>query len=132
MRALAHLPMLSGPDAVDALQICFGTGTTAAAFASHPTLRSLTVVDINPDVFELARHFERDHRGVLRDPRGRPRVDDGRRFLASTSARFDVISLEPPPPTADLTKLVARRAPVDDPAQRELGWFLDWRGSGPC
>jgi spermidine synthase len=101
MRALAHLPMLSGPDAVDALQICFGTGTTAAAFASHPTLRSLTVVDINPDVFELARHFERDHRGVLRDPRVRPRVDDGRRFLASTSARFDVISLEPPPPTAD-------------------------------
>lgn len=101
MRALAHLPMLSGGDAVDALQICFGTGTTAAAFASHPTLRSLTVVDINPDVFDLARHFEGAHRGVLRDPRVRTRVDDGRRFLASTAARFDLISLEPPPPTAD-------------------------------
>ena len=34
-------------DARDALLICFGTGTTAASFASHPSLRALTIVDIN-------------------------------------------------------------------------------------
>lgn len=101
MRALAHLPTLHREGAFDALLICFGTGTTAASFASHPTLRALTIVDINRDVFELARHFERSNRGVLRDPRVRAVVDDGRHFLASGTSRFDVISLEPPPPTAD-------------------------------
>ncbi|MEZ4394978.1 MAG: fused MFS/spermidine synthase [Polyangiales bacterium] len=101
MRALAHLPMLHRPEATRALLICFGTGTTAAAFAAHPELRSLTIVDINPDVFELARHFEASNRAVLRDPRVSAVVEDGRHYLATSEARFDVISLEPPPPTAD-------------------------------
>ena len=38
------------PGPSDVLQVCFGTGSTAGSFASYPELRSLTIVDTNPDV----------------------------------------------------------------------------------
>ncbi len=101
MRALAHLPMLARPDARDVLQLCFGTGTTAGAFVTHTALRSLTVVDINPDVFAFAPYFAESNHGVLRDPRVHTVVGDGRRYLTTPGPAYDVLSLEPPPPTAD-------------------------------
>lgn len=101
MRALAHLPMLLRDGATRAVVICFGTGTTAGAFAAHPRLRALTLVDINRDVFSFARHFEGANGAVLRDPRVTRVVEDGRHFLATRAGVYDVISLEPPPPTAE-------------------------------
>jgi len=102
MRALAHLPMLQhSARASRVLEICFGTGTTAGAFTTHDALRALTLVDINRDVFGFARHFGESNLGVARDPRVRRVIEDGRHFLATTGERFDVISLEPPPPTAE-------------------------------
>ena len=103
MRALAHLPMLLHPrdGALDVAEVCFGTGTTAGAFTAHPSLGSLTLVDINRDVFGFARHFGESNRGVLDDPRVRTVVDDGRNHLATQPGAWDVVSLEPPPPTAE-------------------------------
>ncbi len=102
MRALAHLPMLYRAEAPsDVLEVCFGTGTTAGAFLTHDTLRTLTVVDINPDVFALAPHFAESNLGVATHPRTRLLAEDGRHHLATTPDRYDLISLEPPPPTAE-------------------------------
>jgi len=102
MRALAHLPMMYRAEAPsDVLEICFGTGTTAGAFVTHNTLRSLTVVDINPDVFALGPFFAESNHGVVRHPRTRLLAEDGRHHLATTAARYDLVSLEPPPPTAE-------------------------------
>ncbi|MEZ4406379.1 MAG: hypothetical protein R3A52_07890 [Polyangiales bacterium] len=102
IRTLAHLPWLACTVAArDALQVCYGTGTTAGAFASHDDLRALTVVDINRDVFALAPHFTESSRGAWRDPRVTLVVEDGRQHLATTRSRVDVLSLEPPPPTAE-------------------------------
>lgn len=100
MRALAHLPMMLHPAPRDVLQICFGTGTTASSFVQHPELRSLTIADLNSDVFAMAPYFAESNRGVLKDPRVVPVVEDGRHYLAASREVFDVISLEPPPPTA--------------------------------
>jgi len=101
MRALGHLPMLLHPSATRALEICFGTGTTAGAFATYPTLESLTIVDINRDVFDLAPFFRESNHDVLLDSRVHPIVEDGRHFLQTGTETFDVVSLEPPPPEAD-------------------------------
>jgi spermidine synthase len=98
MRTLAHLPMLMHPAPKDVLEVCFGTGTTAAAFVRHPELKSLTVVDLNRDVLALAPYFRDSNFDVLADPRVRAVVDDGRHQLRSSDARYDVISFEPPPP----------------------------------
>lgn len=103
MRALAHLPMLvhRDPRGLDVAEVCFGTGTTAGAFTAHASLRSLTIVDINRDVFGFARHFAASNHGVLDDPRVRAVVEDGRHHLATSRGAWDVVSLEPPPPTAE-------------------------------
>lgn len=98
MATLAHLPMLLHPEPREVLQVCFGTGSTAGSFASHPGLRSLTIVDTNPDVLAAAPHFAEHNHGAAEDPRTHVVFDDGRHFLLSSQGRYDVISFEPPPP----------------------------------
>ncbi|QRK09650.1 fused MFS/spermidine synthase [Archangium violaceum] len=100
MATLAHLPMLLHPEPKEVLQVCFGTGSTAGSFASHPGLRSLTIVDTNPDVLAAAPHFAEHNHGVAEDPRTHVVFDDGRHFLLSSQGRYDVLSFEPPPPRA--------------------------------
>ncbi|HEY8075374.1 MAG TPA: fused MFS/spermidine synthase, partial [Labilithrix sp.] len=101
MASLAHLPMLLHEgDARDALVVCFGTGTTAGTFTRYASLESLTIVDVNADVVAAAPLFETSNYGVAKDPRVHIALDDGRHFLLSSDRRFDVISFEPPPPTA--------------------------------
>jgi predicted membrane-bound spermidine synthase len=101
MRAQAHLSMLFRPNATRALEVCFGTGTTAYAFATYPSLKSLTIVDINADVFDAAPLFKDSNMGILGDSRVHPVMEDGRHFLAVTGEHFDIISFEPPPPIAE-------------------------------
>lgn len=94
---MGHLPMLMHPDPQDALVICFGTGQTANALRNENP-RSLTIVDINENVFRMADYFK-SNEGVLQDPRVSHLVMDGRAFLRRTEKKFDVLTLEPMPPT---------------------------------
>ncbi|HEY6358380.1 MAG TPA: fused MFS/spermidine synthase, partial [Vicinamibacterales bacterium] len=99
MAALAHLPMLLHQDPRTALLICVGTGTTAGALTTWPTLERITAVDLLPEVFQFAPHFsERINHRFYADPRLRMVVADGRHFLLTTHDRWDVVTLEPPPP----------------------------------
>jgi spermidine synthase len=98
MATLAHLPMLLHPGPQDVLQVCFGTGSTAGSFASYPELRSLTIVDTNPDVLLAAPHFAEHNHQVAKDPRTHVVFNDGRHFLLAAAGKYDVISFEPPPP----------------------------------
>lgn len=108
MRLMAHLPLLLHPRPTDALVISFGTGTTAGAAARHPLTR-LDLVDLDPEVFAHADHFAAVNRRVLSDPRVHVIVNDGRNFLALTERRYDVITLEPMPPTfAGMVNLYSR------------------------
>lgn len=94
---MGHLPMLMHPDPRDALVICFGTGQTANALRKENP-QSLTIVDINENVYKMADYFKSNER-VLQDPRVNSLVMDGRAFLRRTEKKFDVITLEPMPPT---------------------------------
>jgi len=99
MKMFAYWPMALRPDAKSALLICFGVGNTAQAFVSVPSLASLDVVDISPDVLELSSSLlYPPGRSPLDDARTRVHVEDGRFFLQMTRRRFDVITAEPPPP----------------------------------
>ncbi len=51
-----------------------------------------------PSVKDALPYFWDDAAGVIKNPRGRIIVDDGKRFLQRTKERFDVILLDPPPP----------------------------------
>lgn len=94
MRMLGHLPVLLHPDPESVCVIAFGTGTTAGAVSVHPEVKRIVCVEIEPAVYEVASHFERQNRGVLDLDRAEAVVADGREFVRR-SDKYDVITLEP-------------------------------------
>ncbi len=98
MRLMAHFPLLAHPRPQRVLLICFGVGNTAAAIASHDTVRQIDVVELNDKVIETAPEFARHNDEVDLDPRVRFIHDDGRNFLNTTEITYDLITSEPPPP----------------------------------
>lgn len=76
----------------DVLLIGLGTGATAEAFLDLPTVRSLTVVELDGNMVDLLPHFGTE--GILDDPRTTVEVADGRWWLRASRQRFDVISVD--------------------------------------
>jgi spermidine synthase len=80
----------------NALVICFGMGTTHRSVLSWGI--DSTAVDLVPSVPKLFWYYHADGGELLKSPRSHVVIDDGRRFLERTSAQFDVIVIDPPPP----------------------------------
>lgn len=95
-KMMAHLPLLVHPAPVDTLVICFGMGTTYRSALSHGG--RVTVVELVPEVFKAFPFFFADADRVLSNPKGRMISNDGRNYLKLTHDRFDVITIDPPPP----------------------------------
>jgi spermidine synthase len=96
-KAMAHLPLAfldHSPDNV--LVICFGMGTTfrsALSWGIH-----VTAVDLVPSVPKLLWYYHADAPELLHSPLAHVVIDDGRRYLDRTSEKFDLITIDPPPP----------------------------------
>lgn len=96
-KIMAHLPLAFLPRPPrSALVICFGMGTTFRSLLSWGI--PATAVELVPSVPELFGFFHEDAAAVLGSPNARVVIDDGRRFLARTAERYDVITLDPAPP----------------------------------
>lgn len=94
---MAHLPMVYCKNKPEkALVICFGMGTTYRSLLSWDI--DVTAVELTPSVVEMFPLFFNDAEEVLKNKNGKIVVDDGRRFLLRTKEKFDVITLDPPPP----------------------------------
>ena len=93
----AHLPLLAHPAPRSVFILGMGSGMTAGAAARHPVER-VDVLEIEPAVIEASRFFRDFHGDVLRDPRVRATIGDGRNFLQASSAAYDVIISEPSNP----------------------------------
>ena len=91
-KRLGLLPYLIHPkERLDrVLQIGLGTGINLGALAGVP-LNSVDAVEIIPELKEAARFFDLENGGVLRNPRVRFIAEDGRRFVAATHERYDLI-----------------------------------------
>jgi spermidine synthase len=76
------------------LAICFGSGTTFGTVSEFPSVR-VDGVEIAPQVIQAAGRFRRENYDVLRNPRFRLHLDDGRNFLLKSRDRYDVITMEP-------------------------------------
>jgi predicted membrane-bound spermidine synthase len=110
MRLFANLPVALHPDARRVLLISFGVGTTADALVAGSKLQQLDVVDVSRDVLDMGRVlFPAPGTYPLDDPRVHVHVEDGRFFLLTTHARYDIITAEPPPPkNAGIVSLYTR------------------------
>jgi spermidine synthase len=98
MRLFAYLPLVLRPESENALLVGYGVGVTADAFKRNARLKHLDIVDISSEVFDLADLYTGPgYSNPLRDPRVTTFVQDGRFFLQTCSARYDIITGEPPP-----------------------------------
>ncbi len=96
---LGHLPMLLHPAAQSVLVVGAGSGVTVGTVLQHPGVRSVDLVEISPEVIEVAReYFAPFNHDALRDPRCRTRIEDAKTFLQTTLESFDVIVTEPSNP----------------------------------
>jgi spermidine synthase len=100
MRLQALLPLLiHNGEPQSAMVIGFGTGITAGAMLQFPGLQRPVVAELLPQVLQAAPLFNGNF-AAINDPRLDIRLRDGRRELLRSDERYDLITLEPPPPSA--------------------------------
>ncbi len=128
MRLQALLPLLiHRGDPQSSLVIGFGTGITAGATLRYTGLTQRSCVELLPAVIDASSLFPENY-GAATDPNLKVRITDGRHELLGNSAQYDMITLEPPPPSADgvvnlystdFYRLAAKRL-------RQDGLFAQW------
>ncbi len=96
-KVMAHLPLaVRERPPQSTLVICFGMGTT---FRSLTTWGGrTTAVELVPSVADAFGFYFADAAAVRARDGARIVIDDGRRFLKRTTERFDLITIDPPPP----------------------------------
>jgi predicted membrane-bound spermidine synthase len=100
MRLQALLPLLlHRGEPRSALVVGLGTGITCGALLRYPLLEQRVCVELLPSVVRAAARFEGNYE-VTSNPRVEIRLADGRRELLRDGSLYDVITLEPPPPSA--------------------------------
>lgn len=92
---LGLLPMLLHPDPERVLVVGLGSSETLGATLRYDAARTVDCVEISPGVVEAAGRFFEVDRPVLRDPRLRLRIGDGRVHMAMTDRTYDVIVSQP-------------------------------------
>jgi spermidine synthase len=94
---LAHAPLLLHPKPKSALVIGLASGITLGSAACYD-LERIDCAEISPAVVEASHYFDAENGHVLKDPRVRLIVGDGRNHLSLTTAKYDVIISEPSNP----------------------------------
>ncbi len=92
---LVHPAAVTHPQPKRALIVGGGDGGSAEELLKHPSMKSVTLVEIDLAVVDIARkYFHAVHNGVLDDPRLTLRIEDGFAFVRNTSEQFDLIVLD--------------------------------------
>ena len=100
MRLQALLPLaIHAGEPRSALVIGFGTGITAGALLTYPGLERRVAAELLPAVVDASAKFQ-GNLSAATDPRIEVRLRDGRRELLGSDEHYDLITLEPPPPSA--------------------------------
>ena len=96
-KVMAHMPLAfySGQPK-SALTICFGMGTTYRSLLSWDI--EATAVELVPSVVDVFGFYFEDADELMKHPKGKIIIDDGRRFLRRTITQYDVVTIDPPPP----------------------------------
>ena len=91
-QVLAHLPKLLLPRYRSELAVGLGSGVVPGESGRHAELERLDIVEIAASVAAGAARFKRENHAILDDPRVRLLVSDGMHYLATTTARYDIIA----------------------------------------
>ena len=128
---MVHLPLAFHRDRPESgLAICFGMGTVYRSLLSWDI--QATAVELIPSVKDAFPFYHADAEAMLRHPKGRIVIDDGRRFLNRSNELFDVIVVDPPPPIEAAGSSLLYSVEFHEAVQRHLkpaGIFQTWL---PC
>lgn len=86
----ALLPILLHPAPRHALFLGLGTGLTASSATLHPSLQ-VDVVELVPEVIDASTRFATSYAAAVDLSRMRPMSADARRFVRTSTRRYDVI-----------------------------------------
>ncbi len=101
-----HYALLEHPAPRYLLMIGGGVNGSIAQALKHPTVERIDYVELDPAIIDIAqRFFPVQSAPVVSDPRVHVHYADGRHYLKTTGATFDVIILNvPEPQTAQLNR----------------------------
>lgn len=95
-RMLGHLTTLIPENPASVLVIGCGAGVTAGAVSIDPSVRSVTIAEIEPLVpAVVSQYFSQHNFAVVDNPKTTVRIDDARHFLLTTDEKFDAITSDP-------------------------------------
>jgi spermidine synthase len=95
-RMVGHLPALLHPHPVKVLGIGFGAGVSAGTFTRYPSIKSITVAEIEPAIPPTSNKFFGPYDNhVYTDPRTRIVYDDARHYMMTTKETYDIIAQDP-------------------------------------
>jgi spermidine synthase len=92
---LVHTAAIAHPKPETALIVGGGDGGSAEELLKYPTMKSVTMVEIDLAVIDIARKYlSAVHRGALADARLTIKVEDGLAYVRSASETYDLIVLD--------------------------------------
>lgn len=95
-RMVGELPAILHPNPQKILGIGFGAGVSAGTFTRYPSVKSITVCEIEPVVPPNSTYFfGAQNYDVKDDPRTKIVFDDARHFLLTTTDKYDIIASDP-------------------------------------
>jgi len=92
---LVHVAAVAHPQPERALIIGGGDGGSAEEILKHPSIKSVTLAEIDLAVMDISRKYlQAVHRGALDDPRLALRIEDGFAYVRNSADTFDLIVLD--------------------------------------
>ncbi len=92
---LVHLAAVTHPQPESALIVGGGDGGSAEELLKHPSIKSVTLAEIDLAVVDISRKYLRNvHHGALDDPRVTLSIGDGFAFVRNDTALYDLIVLD--------------------------------------
>lgn len=105
---LVHVPLFAHPNPHRVLIVGGGDGGALRHVLLHPSVDRALEVEIDQAVVEVSLRFLPDiSGGAYSDPRTELKIQDGAKFLADTSERFDVILIDSTDPVGPAAALIS-------------------------
>ncbi|MFO1322927.1 MAG: polyamine aminopropyltransferase [Burkholderiales bacterium] len=92
---LVHVAAITHPQPERALVVGGGDGGSAEEILKHPSIKSVTLAEIDLAVVDISRKYLASvHRGALDDPRLTLKIEDGFAFVRNATDQYDLIVLD--------------------------------------
>lgn len=106
---LVHPALFSHPNPRKVLILGGGDGVALKEVLKHRSVERVVLVDIDEGIVKVAKEYLSDlNKNSFGDPRVEVAIEDGRKFIARTEEKFDVIILDLVDPYKEVSKLYTK------------------------